>query len=104
MAFVAFLYREQLSGSTVKNYLAAIRHSQITLGMGDPHMGDMHRLDYVVKGLKRQTRSGPTLSAANNARDSRASAEGLADLAYPEGRRNALGSSHNVFFRFFENG
>ena len=62
MAFVAFLYREKLSGSTVKNYLAAIRHSQITLGMGDPHMGDMHRLDYVVKGLKRQTRSGPRRS------------------------------------------
>ena len=53
MAFVAFLHREGLSGSTVKNYLAAIRHSQISLGWGDPNVGGMPRLDYVVKGLKR---------------------------------------------------
>jgi hypothetical protein len=45
MAFVAFLYREKLSGSTVKNYLAAIRHSQISAGMGDPDMGGMACLD-----------------------------------------------------------
>ena len=52
MAFVAFLHREKLSASTVKNYLAAVRHSQISVGMGDPNMGDMPQLDYVVKGLK----------------------------------------------------
>ena len=53
MAFVAFLHWEGLSGSTVKNYLAAVRHSQISLGWGDPNIGGMPRLDYVVKGLKR---------------------------------------------------
>ena len=53
MAFVAFLHRERLSGSTVKNYLAAVRHSQISAGLGDPNIGDMPCLDYVVKGLKR---------------------------------------------------
>lgn len=53
MAFVAFLHREGLSSSTVKNYLAAVRHSQISLSMGDPNIGEMPCLDYIVKGLKR---------------------------------------------------
>ncbi len=52
--FVAFLYKENLAGGTVKSYLAAIRHSQISLGLGDPSMGRMIRLEYVVKGLKRK--------------------------------------------------
>ena len=52
--FVAFLYKENLAGGTVKSYLAAIRHSQISLGLGDPNMGRMIRLEYVVKGLKRK--------------------------------------------------
>ena len=55
MAFVEFLHRERLSGGTVKNYLAAVRYSQISLGLGDPKIGDMPCLDYVVKGLKRLT-------------------------------------------------
>ena len=52
-AFVAFLYRERLTGGTVKSYLAAIRYSQIALGLGDPMMGEMRCLEYVVRGLKR---------------------------------------------------
>ena len=39
--------------STVKNYLAAIRHFQIALSLGDPDMGNMPQLEYVIKGLKR---------------------------------------------------
>ena len=53
MAFVAFLFQEGLSSATAKNYLSGIRHTQIALGMGDPKIGNMPRLDYVVKGLKR---------------------------------------------------
>ena len=34
--------------------MAAVHHTQIALGMGDPHMGEMSQLEYVVKGLKRQ--------------------------------------------------
>ena len=40
-------------GQYSKNYLAAVRHSQISAGLGDPNIGDMPCLDYVVKGLKR---------------------------------------------------
>ena len=57
--FVAFLYKDRLKAGTVKSYLAAIRYAQITLGLGNPHMEDMARLEYVVQGVKRLA-SGPT--------------------------------------------
>ena len=52
--FVAALYLENLAGSSVKSYLAAIRFSQIALGMGDPHMSEWPRLSYVVRGFKKR--------------------------------------------------
>lgn len=55
--FVGWMYTSNLASSTVKNYLAAVRHSQIALGMGDPHMGGMPQLEYVLKGAKRKTSS-----------------------------------------------
>ena len=51
--FVAFLFEEKLSAATVMNYLAAVRHSQIALSLGDPEMCNMPQLEYVIKGLKR---------------------------------------------------
>lgn len=53
--FVAKLYQDGLSGGTVKSYLAAVRHAQITLGLGDPHRGGMPQLEYVIKGMKKKT-------------------------------------------------
>jgi len=53
--FVALLYRDGLSSGTIKSYLAAVRHSQIALGLGDPHVGDMPQLEYVSKGVKKMT-------------------------------------------------
>ena len=49
--FVAFLFESRLTGATVKNYLAAVRYTQIAMGLGDPEMSDIPVLDYVVKGL-----------------------------------------------------
>ena len=57
--FVAFLYREGLKAGTVKSYLAATRYTQIALGLGNPHMENMSKLEYVIRGVKRLTR-GPT--------------------------------------------
>ena len=57
--FVAYLYQEKLAASTVKSYMAAVRHTQIALGLVDPGMGRMSQLEYVVKGLKRQTSGRP---------------------------------------------
>ena len=51
--FVPFLFESQLTVATVKNYLAAVRYTQIALGLGDPEMTNMPRLEYVVKGFKR---------------------------------------------------
>jgi len=45
----------QGSSRTIKSYLAAVRHSQIALGLGDPHVGDMPQLEYVSKGIKKMT-------------------------------------------------
>lgn len=50
---MASLFRQKLTASTVKNYLAAVRHTQIELGLGDPQMGNMPQLEYVLKGMKR---------------------------------------------------
>ena len=57
--FVAFLYEEGLSSATVKNYLAAVRHAQIALGLGDPNISSMPWLEYVLKGFKRSVGCAP---------------------------------------------
>ena len=49
--FVGYLFQEGLSASTVKGYLSAVRHAQISLGLGDPRMGSMPQLEYHIKGL-----------------------------------------------------
>jgi len=51
--FVAFLYKESLKVGTMKSYLAATRYTQIKLGLGNPHMEDMAKLEYVIRGVKR---------------------------------------------------
>ena len=48
--FVAKLNEDNLAPSTVKSYLAAVHHAHISLGLGNPKMVDMSRLEYVVKG------------------------------------------------------
>ena len=53
LRFVAYLYKEGLKAGTVKSYLAALRHSQMALGFGDPRIAAMVCLEYVVRGVKR---------------------------------------------------
>ena len=53
MYFVAYLHQDGLAPGTVKSYLSAVHHSHISLGFGDPCVGDMPRLEYVITGLKR---------------------------------------------------
>ncbi len=57
LAFLAHLHREGLAAGTLKNYLAAVSFAQISLGMGDPSMGNMPRLEYAIKGQKRSATS-----------------------------------------------
>ena len=49
--FVACLHKDGLAGSMAKNYLAGVRYSQIAMGLDDPDMGSMPRLEYAVKGF-----------------------------------------------------
>ena len=60
--FVAFLYREGLAAGTVKSYLSAARYTQISLGLGDPNVAAMPQLEFIIKGLKRQTAAGQNRS------------------------------------------
>ena len=51
--FAAYLFKEGLKGGTIKNYMAAVRHAQISVGLGDPRMNDMSQLEYIIRGIKR---------------------------------------------------
>ncbi len=50
--FVARLEEEGLAHSTIKCYLAAVRHLHLEEGKADPNIGDMARLQLVVRGVK----------------------------------------------------
>jgi hypothetical protein len=49
--FVGYLYMEGLAPGTIKSYLAAVRYDQVTRGFGNPNIGGMPQLEYVVRGL-----------------------------------------------------
>ncbi len=50
--FVAFLAEEKVAHRSIKSYLSAVRHLQISQGLRDPHIGDMSHLEQVLKGIK----------------------------------------------------
>ena len=52
-AFVASLAKEAVSHTSLRVYLSALRHHQIGNGQGDPGIAQMARLEYVMKGIKR---------------------------------------------------
>ena len=57
--YVSYLANEGLAHQTIKSYLSAVRHLQISYGYPDPHIGDMPRLEQVLKGIKSsQVRQG----------------------------------------------
>ena len=51
--FVAHLHQAQLSLSSIRLYLSAIRFSQIAYDNGNPHLETFDRLHYVVRGVAR---------------------------------------------------
>ena len=50
--FVSALALQSLCHTTIKSYLAAIRHTHIAEGFGDPYIHIMARLEQVLKGIK----------------------------------------------------
>ena len=51
--FVASLASEGLKHRSIKTYLAGVRHLHIQEGRGDPFAPVLHRLHYVLRGVKR---------------------------------------------------
>jgi len=39
--------------------MAAVRHAQISMGLGDQRMSDMPQLGYIIRGIKKATRGPP---------------------------------------------
>jgi len=52
--FVGFLKMEGLHCQMAKPYLSAVRHMQISQGLGYPRISAMPRLELVVRGLKQE--------------------------------------------------
>lgn len=42
----------------MKSYLAAVRYLQISMGLGNPRINEMPRLEYLMKGVKRASPGG----------------------------------------------
>lgn len=51
--FVAFLSLVPLSHQSIRSYLSAVRHMQIMSGLPDPVFSSFPRLDYALKGVRR---------------------------------------------------
>ena len=50
--FVAQLAKDGLAPSSIKSYLSAIRHLHLAMHLPDPKIGEMARLEQVIKGSK----------------------------------------------------
>ena len=52
--YVTFLAEDGLAPKSIKLYLSAVRHLQVSMNFPDPKIGDMAHLEQVVKGAKRE--------------------------------------------------
>ena len=48
--FVAQLVKDALAPNSIKLYLSAVRHLHIAMHLPDPKIGEMARLEQVIKG------------------------------------------------------
>ena len=59
VCFVASMVKQGLKHPTIKVYLSAVRHLQISMGGGDPRVGSMPQLELVVRGSKKEQAKCP---------------------------------------------
>ena len=94
----------KLKYQSVKCYLSAVRHLQITDGFTDPYRSDMPRLNYVMKGIKRvqgengMNRPNPRLPITPDIL--KQVERSVVPLCHQVSRNNALGSSIYCLFWF----
>ena len=92
--FVAYLREEGLRHQTVKSYLAAVRHMQISNDMGDPKIGSMPRLELVVRGMKGEQ------AGHYHARNTETHTSALEGKTGRMGHCNVVGSNDPLFLWF----
>ena len=90
--FVAFLYTEQLTGATVKNYLSAVRHAQIALEQNAPTR-------VCGEGTKKKHIHHKAHSFTDYSRYLTPSKRGMAVMAESKGCLHAVGCCDNVLLR-----
>ena len=54
MNFVAYAFSQGLKYQTIKCYLSAIRHLQVSCGGGDPKVGGMPQLELALRGTRKE--------------------------------------------------
>lgn len=59
LLFVAFAVKEGLKQQTIRSYLSAVRHLQVSCGGGDPRANDMPQLALALRGAKREQAGAP---------------------------------------------
>ena len=57
--FKSFVAIQSLCHSSIRSYLATIRHLHVSEGYGDPHISNMVRLEQVLKEIKMVQSKGP---------------------------------------------
>ena len=79
--FVGYLAQEGLAHQTIKGYLSAVCHLQISRGLPDPFQQAQPKLEYTLKGIKSTQAKDPKLSEpislANDPKDPMAHASDI---------------------------
>ena len=90
-----FVGQQSPSQDTIKSYLATVHFEQIIQGMGNPNIGLMPRLEYVLKGAKKITSQLETTATDNPSYFTEVEA-GVAEGSSKTGCSDAFGSSMSV--------
>ena len=60
MQFIAYAVNHGLKHQTIKSYISAIRHLQVSCGGGDPKIGDMPQVSLMLRGVRKEQAGIPT--------------------------------------------
>ena len=52
--FLAFGVNQGLKHQTIKSYITAIRHLQVSVGGGDPKVGNIPQLELALRGTRKE--------------------------------------------------
>ena len=64
--FVGYLAQEGLAHQTIKRYLSAVQHLQISGGLPDPFQQAQPKLEYTLKGIKSTQATNPNRNSQSH--------------------------------------